>query len=443
MSAIKNHRFNSGATSTALIAGILLATLIATTLTLLLLRARTPEQRFANLAETYVSLTLALAWHRDLEVDSYLGPASLDQRQQSAALSLPELETEAKGLLTAVKASTDYPDQDRVSRLTEKVGRLVTLLQSLTESQGLSFADELSRLYGLEISSQELGQEFVQNSPEELEALEQLLPGRGTLEFRVAAFRNQMLIPADKRAEVFEAALAECRHRTLSHWQLPDNEMLTIEWTRDVPAAWHHYQGNGQSLLRINDLSIGYLDSAIDIACHEGYPGHHAQFTMLESQQSDLTFALEDSVFLLRSPDSAIREGAANFGISLVFPAQERMAFERDVLAKIAGITMPEESVYLRFNELVDKLALNSLPIISQYLSGESTFNKASNRLQREALIGSPDELLTFAEEYGAYAVSYTLAQQRIAQYVEANNLNVAESWDYLAGLVINLQSRM
>ena len=83
------------------------------------------------------------------------------------------------------------------------------------------------------------------------------LPGRGTLAFKLASYNNKLVIPADKREAVFEAALAACRERTLTYWDLPTDESLSIEWTRDVQAAWHQYEGANKSTLRINGLTVG------------------------------------------------------------------------------------------------------------------------------------------------------------------------------------------
>ena len=46
---------------------------------------------------------------------------------------------------------------------------------------------------------------------------------------------------------------------------------------RSVPSGCHShgYQGGYHSLIQANlDLPIA-IDRAIDLACHEGYPGHH------------------------------------------------------------------------------------------------------------------------------------------------------------------------
>src|SRR4029434_9662895 len=72
-----------------------------------------------------------------------------------------------------------------------------------------------------------------------------------------------------------------------------------------------------------------YIDRAIDLACHEGYPGHHVYNVLLEKQLVRDRGWIEYSVYPLFSPQSLIAEGTANYGIEVAFPREDRMEFER------------------------------------------------------------------------------------------------------------------
>ena len=80
------------------------------------------------------------------------------------------------------------------------------------------------------------------------------------------------------------------------------------------------------------------VDRAIDLACHEGYPGHHVYNALLEQALVRERGWVEISMYPLFSPQSLIAEGSANYGIDMAFPAAERMAFERDSLFPLAGL---------------------------------------------------------------------------------------------------------
>ena len=359
-------------------------------------------------------------------------------RLKSSAPSMLELEASVKDLLLRVQANIEFSDSQRSRLFQEKLVRLSMLLSIINTSEVYSFKDEVAQLYEL-AEGEDLTQSGDESKDSNLEALDELLPGRGTLSFRVAAFRNQFIIPANKRREVFEAALAECRQRTMAHWDLPTQEKLEIQWTRDVSAAWHQYDGGFKSTLKMNDLSIGFIHTAIDVACHEGYPGHHAQFVMMEAGHGDSGFATEDSVFLTRTPASVIREGAANLGVELAFSLSQRIEFEREVLAPLAGITFPDEEKYSKFLTLIDSLAVNATPLLRDYLDGELSFNRASLRLEREALVSSPKELLRFADEFGAFSVGYEIAQRRLYKTIQGQD----DKWDALLDSIVNPDTRL
>ena len=109
-----------------------------------------------------------------------------------------------------------------------------------------------------------------------LAELEKKLPGPGSLLDRYEAFRSRFVIPRDRLDATFKAAIEACRSRTLEHITLPPGESFTVEYvTNKSWSGYNWYQGQYKSLIQVNtDLPI-YVDRAIDLACHEGYPGHH------------------------------------------------------------------------------------------------------------------------------------------------------------------------
>ena len=99
-------------------------------------------------------------------------------------------------------------------------------------------------------------------------------PGDGPLLARYDEFRSAFVIPREKLDAVFQAAIKGCRERTLQHVKLPDSERFTVEYvTNKSWSGYNWYQGNLRSLIQVNtDLPV-YIDRAVDLACHEGYPG--------------------------------------------------------------------------------------------------------------------------------------------------------------------------
>ena len=116
-----------------------------------------------------------------------------------------------------------------------------------------------------------------------VEELGKRLPGTGSVLERYDAFRSHFVIPRDRLDATFKAAIDGCRNRTLQHVTLPPGESFTVECvTNKSWSGYNWYQGQFKSVIQVNtDLPI-YVDRAIDLACHEGYPGHHVYNMLLE-----------------------------------------------------------------------------------------------------------------------------------------------------------------
>jgi len=364
-------------------------------------------------AEAFVGLALSLGQQRAQEVDAYFGPSALASRGKSDGADLAGLLRRSQSLRADIEAE-EVPSL-RLSRLRDQVRSFSALVEVLNAPGQRDFDDEAQQIYGMApVVADAAG------STEALQTLEALLPGTGSLAMRVATFRNQFIVPAERRKAVFERALHECRTRTLAKWNLPANEKLDIVWTRDVPAAWHRYEGNAHSTLKLNAAAVSFLGSAIDVACHEGYPGHHAQFVVMDASAGAKGPAVEDTVVLLRSPISMLREGAATYGVELAFSSEERLAFERDVLFPLAGLDPSHAEKYARVHRLVDELSANVVPILRDYRDKRLVRELASRALESRALVSSPESLLRFVDELGPYVLGYTVARDRVRGYIEA-----------------------
>lgn len=383
-----------------------------------------------GVAERYVKLALELGRERPKEVDAYFGPAELDPRGEGKAVGLPALLEQARALQTDVdQASGD--DASRRARLSSNVNQLVKVLESLTATTRPTFDSEASTLYALELGSPD---DAALKS--RLQQLDALLPGPGSIAFRVASYRNRFIVPGGKREAVFERALAECRRRTIEHWPLPGKEQLKVEWSREVDAAWYRYEGAGQGRLQVNPAAIAYMGSPLDMACHEGYPGHHAQFLLLDEAASG-AMPIEETVVLLRSPASVLREGAAAYAVELAFTPEERVAFERDVLFPLAGLPPAEAEKYLTVHRLVNELAEAVTPVLRDYRDGTISFNSATFKLEADALISSPAALLKFTDELGAYVAAYSSVTGRVRSLVESGTPATGpERWARLRDLL-------
>lgn len=362
----------------------------------------------------FVELALAFGQSNEKEVDAYFGPDSLRPKADAKAPSLDDLQRDL-GQLAKDIASDPGPATPHRARLESRIEHLRALIGTIQNPHSLSFDEEAKRVFGIDpvpVDQAKMTRAVVE--------LGRLLPGPGPLAARVDAFRARYVIPEDRREALFDRALGECRRRTRAHWMLPSTERVDVEWTSSVDAAWHRYNGHYHSQLQINPQAVAFLGSALDVACHEAYPGHHAQFVMQAVAARPAGLPIEERVVLLRSPDSLFREGAANYGVDLAFPPADRLAFERDVLFPLAGFKPAEAAKFEKVRALIDVLAPATVPILRDYRDGKLSPDAAAVALERDALVSSPQALLGFVDQFGPYALGYTIARDWVADRVAA-----------------------
>jgi hypothetical protein len=305
----------------------------------------------------------------------------------------------------------------------------------MLRGERLTFDEESRALYDA-VAPVHTEQEF----QETLRQLDARLPGNGTLLERYGAFRGRFEIPKDRLSAVFAAAIEGCRARTREHIALPPSESFTIEYvTNKTWSGYNWYQGNYRSLIQINtDLPI-YIDRAIDLACHEGYPGHHVYNVLLEQHLVRERGWQEFSVYPLFSPQSLIAEGTANYGIKVAFPDAERRRFEREVLFSAAGLDAARVDDYYDVMELVDKLSYAGNEAARRYRDGKIDAAAAAKWHETYALM-APEraaQRVRFIDQYGAYVINYNLGKDLVASYIGRHaGTDPARRWTEFAKLI-------
>src|SRR5581483_6469303 len=304
-----------------------------------------------EIAEAYVKLVLAMGQHDPDYVDAYYGPPAW-KKQEGKTLDAIALEaTRLRDQLAKISNSRDEMEQLRRGYLTKQLSALEARTRML-EGVRFKFDEESQILYDAVAPS------FPEAHFQEILAkLEPKLPGDGSLLQRYESWRQTFVIPKDKLDTVFQLAIKACRERTLAHIKLPPGENFSVEYVTNKPwGAYNWYKGNYRSVIQVNtDLPI-YIDRAIDLAAHEGYPGHHVYNTLLEKNLVRDRGWVEFSVYPLFSPQSLIAEGTANFGREVVFTKPERLEFEKKVLWPAAGIDPSRVEEFYAVQDLVKQL---------------------------------------------------------------------------------------
>ncbi len=378
------------------------------------------------IAEEFVKLALAVGEHDKAFVDAYHGPEEWAAAAKAEARSLEMLETDALGLLISV-ARTNADNPTLRGAMLEKLTRAALTRIQMARGETFSFNDETRLLYDAVAPDYDIA---VFDSV--LAEIDALLPGAGPLNERVDNFRNSLAIPEDKLETVFDAAIAECRARTLAHYDLPENQGFNLEFVTDQPwSGYNWYQGDYVSLIQVNTDFPIIIDRAVDLGCHEGYPGHHTWNVMLERDLLNGKGWIEYSVYPLFSPLSIIAEGSANYGIELAFPGEEKIAFERDVLFPLAGLDPNDAGTLEQLNKARRKLSHARNHIAREYLDGRIDRKEAVAMLMKYRLESREraEQGLRFIETYRGYVLNYNLGRDLVEAYVKAGVDENRDAW--------------
>lgn len=404
--------------------------LLATLAPLALVAAAPAPGELGAIAEAFVHLTLEAGEREPGYVDAYYGPAEWQAAAKAKPRDVGTLARDADALqarLGAVDPATLGPDERR--RRLFLIGQVRAAQTRLAMMQGkkLKFADEAEGLFGIRPDLKPLA-----HYDGVLARIDALLPGEGPLAARVAAHRPPSIVPFDKLEPVFRAAIAECRARTLKYISMPANEKFDLELVTNQPwSGYNWYKGNAHSLIQLNTDMPVTVGRAIDIGCHEGYPGHHALNARLEQELSKGKGWVEFSVYPLYSPQSFLAEGSANAGIKLAFPGDEQAAFEKATLYPLAGLTPPSIKQNAALDQALEELGHASLTVQQQYLDGEIDRDAAIGLLAKYGLT-SPESAarsLPFVDKYRSYVINYGLGEQMVTASLNAGNPNREERW--------------
>lgn len=373
-----------------------------------------------RVAESYVQLVLAMGQHDPNYVDAYYGPEAWREEAEATERPLSAIRSTADSL-TAELGRLETGREDELARLrhTYLTRQLAALsaYAGLLQGERLDFDAESGALYDAVAPSHSES-----HYAAILERLDALLPGEGPLIERLERFRADFVIPRERLDTVFQAAIAEARRRTAEHIALPAGESFTIEYVTDKPwSGYNWYQGGARSLIQLNVEFPITIDRALDLAAHEGYPGHHVYNTLLEARLVEDRGWVEFSVYPLFSPQSLIAEGSANFGVEVAFPGDERIAFERDVLFPLAGLDPDRVEEYYRVHALAAELSYAGNEAARGYLNGEWSAARAIDWLTTYALM-SPErarQRIRFFDTYRSYVINYNLGQDLVREYIE------------------------
>ena len=400
---------------------------------------KTEAQQLNSLAENYVRLGLTIGQYDADFVDAYYGPDSLKTAISKSSIfpkdSLLNLVTE---LRTSLKNSTEKLNDSSKVRARWMSQQLLAFDRRIRIYSGefKTFDEESKELFG--ISAPVYPEEHYKLL---LDTLNQLLPGKGTVQDRFQNLANRFIIPENKLDTIFKTTIAEARKSTKAYYSLPETETFTIEYVKDKPwSGYNWYKGNYTSLIQINTDTRIFIERAIDVGSHESYPGHHVYNMLLEKNLYQDKGWVEISLYPLFSPQSFIAEGSANYGIDLVFPGDKKIRFAKEKLLPLAGLDTTFIGIYFKSLAIRGKLnyARNEAArgIVNQTMNDQQALDWLMNYClyNQETALKS----ISFIKKYRSYVINYNYGQDLVRNYIELNEKDPKKRWEVFGKLLSN-----
>jgi hypothetical protein len=273
-----------------------------------------------DIALRYLLLGLRLGRHVPGFVASYSGPAELSEAVDGEPLTpAAELHDEAMQLagIAAELLRETAAQRRRASWLVAQVGAMGALARRVG-GEDIGYVDLVEELYDVEV---QLEPDATFDTARRM--LDAALPGGEPLRQRLAAHEATTLLPPERVLAMASELSARLRMRTRAQLWLPERESLRFEAGQGVPWTYDaRYLGGGSSVVRINLDRPVSLAALVELAAHEGYPGHHAE----ASVRDDVLVSAGNTELKLvatLSPQALVSEGMAGVAREVVMSDQE------------------------------------------------------------------------------------------------------------------------
>jgi hypothetical protein len=379
-------------------------------------------------ARRYVRLAVALGERDHDSLDYYVGPPAWVEGIHEHPATIGEIRASALQMLSQLQSPALVTTGNEARRRDYLIGQLTALVGrvAILAGKAPSFDVESVALFGVKVDT-DLDRPRMAAIRAELD---QLLGGKGDLGERYASFARSFVIPKERVVAVMSAALDGCRTQTRAHLPLPPGEAVSVTYVEGAPwSGFSTYVGHYRSVIRVNlSFALG-PGEVLNLACHEGYPGHHVFNSIRDWKGHGWPEVAVQPTF---SPQSLLSEGAASCALDLAFPGAKRLEFERNVLFPAAGLDPAGAARYVQVEQLIDRLRKAEAIVARDYLDQRLEFVRAQQALNEDAVMADAASTLLYFNQFRSYVVTYTVGRQMVARCV--NGASHESTWKrYLA----------
>lgn len=376
--------------------------------------------------ERYVELALALDRVTDGGyVFAYQG-LNYDHDQATELISIDKIGEAAQALIATIDSTEARGiETERLAALRLRVAAMLAQIEVL-KGKTSSFDDEASQIFGVRPPR------YLQaDADASLARIDRLLPGKGSLAERAAAFNERLKVQPERQEAVFRAALEACRERTLAYIDLPEGETIELVFADNLPAAGRYdYLGKYRGRVTVNRQTAS-ISSALYLGCHEAYPGHHLRAILIEQQYGAYKWP-EHKISTLFEPASLIDEGLGNYAVDLAFSDEEKLRLFREKLFPLAGLDPSDAERLIAFDRAMDAvLPYGTIEVSRAYLDGEIGRDEAVDLVSRYSL--RPREEMSgmfgFVDSFRTFVVTYVLGEDLVRRRIGRAGEDPSSRW--------------
>ena len=282
-------------------------------------------KKLSKFGEAFLLLALRIDKHIKGYVDFYYGPEKLRQNVDNEALTSPSiLLIDSDSLLN--KLDLQGYDIKRKRYLEKLLTAMRTSIELLNGIE-IPIEDQFLKLY--DVALQPAKESELKNLKKEYD---KAYGGPGSLDERLANLRVMRRVPEENVFSFFKRALVITEKRTKELFinLLPESEQIQLDLIQEKNsnkikwACYEWYLGNYNSRIEVNPKFNMYWTALLRYSAHEGYPGHHTEFSVKERTLYRELNQFEHSILLLNSPKLLISEGIADLAINVLFSYQNQ-----------------------------------------------------------------------------------------------------------------------
>lgn len=281
--------------------------------------------KLSEFGKDFLLLALRIGKHKIGYVDFYIGPKKLRKLVDNEELKSPrQLLTGCSTLQEKLLVQGYHKARERYIDKT-----ILAMRTSIEILNGIDIPIQDQFLKFYDIHLQPANEIELKNIKEEIS---EAYGGSGSLEQQMNKLRVQRKVPGVKIFTLFKKTLkiVEMRTKELFGDILPRNENININLLKKInldDVTWSYYnwyKGNYRSRIDVNPNFNMYWTTFLPAAAHEGYPGHHTEFSIKEKLLYHDLNQFEHSILLLNSPKLFISESIAELALNMIYSYQEQ-----------------------------------------------------------------------------------------------------------------------